>query len=111
MGATEATHNSVKQVVQISRKCGILTNWTCIPYLEDNIPVPGDHCSWSESSALIYANSILGARTNRDGGEASFFSALLGLTPNYGLHFDDNRKGTHQVEVQCEINTISDWES
>ena len=109
MGATEATHNSVKQVLKISRECGILTNWTCIPYLGDNIPVLGDHCSWSESSAVIYANSILGARTNRDGGEASFFSALLGITPNYGLHLDENRKGTHQIDVQCEINTISDW--
>jgi len=109
MGATETTHHSAKQVVKISRKCGILTNWTCIPYLEDNIPVLGDHCSWSESSALIYANSILGARTNRDGGEASFFSALLGITPKYGLHLDENRKSTHQIDVQCEINSISDW--
>lgn len=109
MGATEGTHKSAGQVVEISRRCGILTNWTCVPYLADNIPLMGEHCSWSESSALIYANSMLGARTNRDGGEASFFSALLGITPNYGLHLDENRKGTHQIDVQCAIDTVSDW--
>jgi len=80
------------------------------PYLEDNIPVLGDHCSWSESSALIYANSILGARTNRSGGEASFFSGLLGITPKYGLHLDENRKGTHLIDVQCEIIRLATGE-
>ncbi|MFC1815110.1 aconitase X catalytic domain-containing protein [Thermodesulfobacteriota bacterium] len=109
MGATEATCNSVRQVLDISRSCGILANWTCIPYLEDNIPVMGEHCSWSESSALIYCNSILGARTNRDAGQASFFSALLGITPKFGMHLDENRKGTHLIDVRCEINTASDW--
>ena len=93
-GATEATYHSLKQAIAISRKCGIIINWTCIPHLVDNTPVMNEHCSWSESSALIYANSIIGARTNREGGEASFYSALLGITPNYGLHLDENRKGT-----------------
>jgi predicted aconitase len=109
MGATEDTHQAAGQAIEVGRRCGILTNWTCAPYLVDNIPLMGEHCSWSESSALIYANSMLGARTNRDGGEASFFSALLGITPNYGLHLEKKRKGTHQIDVQCEISTVSDW--
>lgn len=109
MGASEAICNSVRQVLEISKNCGILANWTCIPYLADNIPVMGEHCSWSESSALIYCNSILGARTNRDAGQASFFSALLGITPKFGMHLDENRKGTHLIDVRCEINTTSDW--
>jgi hypothetical protein len=109
MGATKSIHDALREVVEVSRRCGILTNWTCIPYLEDNIPVIGEHCTWSESSALIYANSILGARTNRNGGEASFYSALLGVTPNYGLHLDENRKGTHLIDVRCELEDTSDW--
>lgn len=109
MGATESIHDDLTQVAKISRRCGILTNWTCIPYLVDNTPVIGEHCSWSESSALIYANSMLGARTNRTGGEASFFSGLLGFTPNYGLHLDENRRGTHLIDVQCDIGKLSDW--
>ncbi|MFC1894105.1 aconitase X [Chloroflexota bacterium] len=109
MGASEDTYKLAKQATEICRRNGILANWTCIPYLEDNIPMIGEHCSWSESSALIYCNSILGARTNRDAGEASFFSALLGITPNWGMHLDENRKGTHLIDVRCEMNTTSDW--
>jgi predicted aconitase len=109
MGAREQTYRETKQVMEISRRCGIMATWTCTPYLEDNIPILGEHCSWSESSALIYANSILGARTNREGGEASFYSGLLGITPKYGLHLDENRKGTHLIDVQCEMNSLSDW--
>ena len=109
MGANEDTYNSLKLVIEICRRIGILANWTCIPYLEDNTPVIGQHCSWSESSALIYCNSILGARSNRDGGEVSFFSGLLGITPSFGMHLDENRKGTHLIDVQCEMNTSSDW--
>lgn len=109
MGATEAIHRSLNQAVEIGRRCGILTNWTCIPHLVDNTPVLGEHCAWSESSALIYANSIIGARTNREGGQASFFSGLLGLAPNYGLHLDENRKGTHLIDVQCPMEKRSDW--
>jgi hypothetical protein len=109
MGATKETHNEAKKIMEINRRSGILTTWSCIPYLENNTPVMGEHCSWSESSALIYANSMLGARTNRDGGQASFFSGLLGITSNYGLHLDENRRGTHLVDVQCELDSISDW--
>jgi len=109
MGATEATYRSLKQAAEISRRCGMLTNWTCIPHLVDNTPVLGEHCSWSESSALIYANSITAARTNREGGHASFFSGLLGLAPKYGLHLDENRKGTHLIDVQCTMEKRSDW--
>jgi len=111
MGGTEISYNSARKVVDICRKTGIMANWTCIPYLVDNIPIKGEHCSWSESSALIYINSMLGARTNRDAGEASFFSALLGITPNCGMHLDENRKGTHLIDVQCALSSTSDWGS
>jgi len=109
MSGSEATYNSLKKAVELCRKCGILANWTCIPYIEAYTPVMGEHCSWSESSALIYANSIPGAKTNRDRGEASFFSAILGITPNFVLQLDENRKGAHLIDVQCQINTITDW--
>ncbi|MFC1917908.1 aconitase X [Chloroflexota bacterium] len=109
MGASEATYKSVKQGVEVASKCGILPTCSCTPYLMYNIPQMGESCSWSESSALIYCNAILGARTNRDGAEASFSSGLLGVTPKFGMHFDENRKGTLQIDVQCEIDNISDW--
>ncbi|MFC2001023.1 aconitase X [Chloroflexota bacterium] len=109
MGADEATYKSVKQAVQVAGRCGILPTCSCTPYLMYNIPQMGEHCSWSESSALIYANAMLGARTNRDGSEVSFSSGLLGITPKFGMHLDENRKGTHLIDVQCEIDNLSDW--
>jgi predicted aconitase len=109
MGGTKATLESVKKVIEVCRECGILANWTCIPYLVDNIPIRGEHCSWSESSALIYCNSIIGARTNRDAAEASFFSGLLGITPEWGMHLEENRKGTHLIDVQSDLDSTTDW--
>jgi len=109
MGADESTYKSVMQAVQIGRKCGIMTTFSCIPYLTDNVPLMGDHCAWSESSAILYGNSFLGCRTNRECYETSLYSALLGITPNFGMHLDENRKGTDLVDVQCDLEYASDW--
>lgn len=109
MGADESTHESVMQTVQIGTKCGIMTTFTCIPYLTDNVPLMGDHCAWSESSAILYGNSFVGCRTNRECYETSLYSALLGITPNFGVHLDQNRRGTALVDIQCELEYASDW--
>jgi len=108
MGTDKATYDLVMQTVELARKCGIMATYTVTPYLTDNIPLYGEHCSWSESSAILYINSFLGARTNRDASEISLYSALLGITPNFGMHLDENRKGTNLVDVQCELENISD---
>ena len=64
----------------------------------------GDHVAWSESSAISYANSvILGARTNREGGPSALSAALLGKTPNYGFHLDENRRPVILIEVEPEL--------
>jgi hypothetical protein len=85
-----------------------VTTCTCTPYLTGNLPHYGEHIAWAESSAVCFANSVLGARTNREGGPSALASALTGLTPEYGLHLDENRQpgvvfvvepaiaGTHQ---------------
>jgi len=109
MGADKSIYDSVMRTVEIARKCGIMANYNCIPYLTDNIPLMGDHISWAETSACLYANSFLGARSNRDSVEISLFSALLGITPNFGMHLDENRKGTDLIDVQCELENTSDW--
>jgi len=109
MGADEATYNSVIRTVDIARKCGIMTTYSCIPQLTDNIPLFGEHYSWCESSSHPYINSFFGARTNRDCYELSLYSALLGITPNFGMHLNENRKGTDLVDIQCELENTSDW--
>ncbi len=77
---------------------GIKPTMTCTPYYFDNVPTFGEHIAWAESSAVIYANSIIGARTNREGAITALASAIVGKTPEYGLHIDKNRKATHIVE-------------
>jgi hypothetical protein len=109
MGVDETTYGLLRQAVEVATQCGILATNSCTPHLMGNTPLLGEHCSWSETSAIIYCNSILGGRTNRDSSEISLASALLGITPNIGMHLDENRKGTDLFDVQCEIGDVSDW--
>ncbi|MDO5851517.1 MAG: aconitase X catalytic domain-containing protein [Methanobacteriaceae archaeon] len=72
-------------------KLGVMNTCTCTPYLIGNVPLLNDHIAWSESSAVCYANSVLGARTNREGGPSALLAAICGRTPNYGYHHMENR--------------------
>jgi len=80
------------RVIQAFARMDILTTCTCTPYLSGNLPHFGEHIAWAESSAVCYANSVLGARTNREGGPSALAAALTGRTPAYGFHLDRNRK-------------------
>ena len=82
---------------------------TCTPYLVGNVPRLGEHIAWAESSAVAYANSVLGARTNREGGPGAIAAALVGRTGAYGLHLDENRRATLRVTVRATLHTISDY--
>lgn len=82
---------------------------TCTPYLVGNVPVKGEHCAWMESSATAYINSVLGARTNTEGRESTACSMLTGKTPYWGYHLDENRLGTHLVDVEWDPESVMDW--
>ncbi|NBD36018.1 MAG: DUF521 domain-containing protein [Chloroflexi bacterium] len=82
---------------------------TCTPYLIGNVPAPGEHIAWAESSAVSYANSVLGARTNREGGPGAIAAALTGRTGAYGLHLDAARRATLRVEVTAPLHSIPDF--
>jgi predicted aconitase len=82
---------------------------TCTPYLAGNVPKRGDHCAWMESSAVVYCNSVLGARTNTEGRESTSAAMLTGRIPDWGLHRDENRRGSHVIEVEFAIESIMDW--
>ena len=88
---------------------GIQAICTCTPYLVGYAPKLGDHIAWGESSAISYANSVLGARTNREGGPGALAAAIVGRTARYGLHLDENRVPTHLVDVRCPVRSSSDW--
>jgi predicted aconitase len=82
---------------------------TCTPYQVGNVPVKGEHCAWMESSAVIYCNSVLGGRTNAEGRESAGAAMLTGKIPSWGYHLDQNRLGTHLVELEVEVKTTADW--
>jgi predicted aconitase len=90
-----------KLIVQAYEKLGIRCECTCTPYtLKGFDVIYGDHLAWSESSAVSYANSVLGARTNREGGPSALSAALLGKTANYGFHLDENRVPDISINVE-----------
>ncbi len=88
---------------------GVTTTCTCTPYLTGNLPRSGEHLAWSESSAVCYANSIIGARTNREGGPSALAAALTGRTPEYGLHLVENRLPTITFQVNARLADNCDF--
>ncbi|MGB9936299.1 MAG: aconitase X [Methanobacterium sp.] len=91
------------EIIKAYRAMDITTTCTCTPYLVGNVPVKGDHVAWSESSAVAYVNSVIGARTNREGGPGALSAAICGKTPMYGYHLDEGRKANLIVEIGDEI--------
>lgn len=98
-----------KLVIEAFSKMGILPTCTCTPYLIGNNPHFGQHIAWSESSAVAYANSVLGAKTNREGGPSALASALTGKTPEYGLHLEENRIAKVKVKLKTKIKGTSEF--
>ncbi len=82
---------------------------TCTPYLAGNVPKRGEHCAWMESSAVVYCNSVLGARTNTEGRESTSAAMLTGKIPDWGLHRDACRRGTHLIEVHVPVESLMDF--
>lgn len=82
---------------------------TCTPYQVGNVPVKGEHMAWMESSAVVYANSILGARTNVEGRESTGAASITGRIPYFGLHDPANRKATHRARIEAQPVTMMDW--
>lgn len=91
------------QIIEAYQKMGITTTCTCTPYLVGNVPTMGSHIAWSESSAVCYANSVLGARTNREGGPGALAAAICGKTAAYGYHLDENRRANYIFELESEL--------
>ncbi len=109
LGISEDFAEKQKLVVDAFAAMGINTTCTCTPYLIGIMPNFGEHVAWAESSAVTYCNSVIGARTNREGGPSALAAAFIGKTPNYGLHLDENRVPDLLVRVEAELNTLADW--
>lgn len=85
-------------------KAGLIDkdSFSCACYLKEcgNRPKKGDILSWAESSAVVFANSVLGARCNRNSGMIELFGSIIGEVPEFGFLLDENRKATRVIEVK-----------
>jgi predicted aconitase len=97
------------RLIRAYEQMGIAPTCTCTPYLVGNLPAPGEHVAWAESSAVAFANSVLGARTNREAGPSALAAALTGRTPRYGLHLDKSRIPSLEVTVEGAMADTVDW--
>ena len=107
MGLPEEQIEKQKMADVPFMKLGVAPVSTCLPYLHGNLPRFGEHFSWGGSSGQIFANSVLGARGNRDGAPLVIASAITGRTAEYGLHLDENRRGQVLVDTsQLDLDRI-----
>ncbi|WP_455286339.1 aconitase X [[Eubacterium] cellulosolvens] len=97
------------RIMNAFKKMGVVVSATCTPYLAGNLPRFREHIAWAESSAISFSNSVIGARTNREGGPSALAAALCGVTPNYGLHLDENRKAQMLVQVDAKLEDSADF--
>ena len=109
MGIQPEFAQQQQRVVRSLSSMGVVPTCTCTPYLVGYAPRAGEHLAWSESSAVSYANSVLGAYTNREGGPSALAAAIVGRTGAYGLHLPRNRQATHVVKVACELHNEADF--
>ena len=101
LGIDEHFAANQKRVIEAFARMNVITTCTCTPYLSGNLPHYGEHIAWAESSAVCYANSVIGARTNREGGPSALAAALTGVTPEYGYHLSELRKPTITIKVEA----------
>jgi len=90
------------------RKMGFTQSLTCTPYYLEK-PKQNSHLAWAESSAVVYANSVLGAWTNREGGPSALAAAIIGKTPDYGVHKAENRKPNILVDMETPLQNEAEF--
>ncbi|MEM3458274.1 MAG: aconitase X catalytic domain-containing protein [Candidatus Bathyarchaeia archaeon] len=91
-----------RQILEYFNKMGFKNSLTCTPYYLEK-PRRGSHLAWAESSAVVYANSVIGAWTNREGGPSALAAAIIGKTPDYGVHRAENRQPQVLVNIESPL--------
>lgn len=109
LGISEDFARSQLRVIDAFARMNVVTTCSCTPYLIGNSPHFGQHIAWSESSAVCYANSVIGARSNREGGPSALAAALTGVTPEYGMHLDTNRRPGVTIHVEAQLPDNNDF--
>jgi predicted aconitase len=108
LGADPAFASKQKEIVDLLAGMGFDPILSCAPYHCGNVPARGEVVAWAESSAVAYANSVLGARTQREGGPSALAAAITGRTVPAGTILDSGRKPTLLVDVSAPLRDPSD---
>ena len=101
----EADADHMRRTDAAYRGLGAVLSYNCTPYIASNVPNFGEVIAFSESSATPYANSVWGARTNRESANSALCAAITGCVPEYGLLLDENRKGDILVHVEADMKS------
>ena len=97
----EPARGMARRMMEAYRKLGCEQSWTCAPYQAGHRPAFGSDVAWGESNAVVFCNSVLGARTNRYGDFLDIACAISGRAPDYGLHRQENRRATIIFDVSA----------
>ncbi len=102
--------NPQLSVIDAFTRMGVTPTMSCTPYLFPQYkPRRGDALAWAESSAVAFANSVIGARSNREGGPSALAAAIVGRTARYGYHLDEHRRANWVVEIRCPVQSVADF--
>lgn len=107
-GAPEKLARLQRRAESAHEKMGSACTFTCTPYWAGHWPTWNTHMTSIESTVTIFCNSVLGAKSNRDGFFA-VYAAMTGRYPLFGYHLDENRRGTHLFRIDTDLNGTSDY--
>ena len=109
LGQTEAMADLERRFIAACGNLGIILTNTCINYQVTMPPVFGEHVAYGDTGVVIYSNSVLGARSNFEGGPSALAAGLTGRTPRYGLHLEAERRATRRFVVEERPADLLDW--
>jgi predicted aconitase len=108
-GQPEVVAQQERRLRELITAMGGVLLTSCANYQAQDPPRFGEHLAWGDTGTVIYANAVCGARSNFEGGPASYAAALTGRVPAYGMHLAACRRGTHLIEVRDQPREVSDW--
>lgn len=110
LGISKEWYDNQMKLLEKLKAMGIKMELTCTPYFIPWVNLNfGDHVAWCESSAIIYGNSAIGIRTNRECCQSALLAAIAGRTPEFGFHLKENRKGKVLVNVKTKLKGSYDF--
>jgi predicted aconitase len=109
LGQTPEMAALEQRAITALRAFGVLMTDTCINYQTIMAPIRGDHLAYGDTGVVIYSNSVLGARSNFEGGPSALAAALTGRTPRYGYHLEACRRVSKRFRITAAPRDLSEW--